>query len=284
MPHFDVTSVTPSQNAAGYAHTARGPAGPSPRLGRTSRSQLLGVFVSVRTCVYLCTEGVRGGGPSLLSPGGRCGGRRSSAQGSHSLEVLSAQDSVGRAVTLLSAWSRSSPGGPSWSRRSHLRLSVPRSAPFPTLSPLDAFSSAGSFRSVLSEIGRGIPEQDGTPSRGELGRRQENRRHVSFRLAVMTLLKHLNRVFLVRGRKKKFVWGVCHWRVFAPLIVHSRAAPAFLHAVNVRILSRRTARRAPAPPAFSQLKLVASVAQETSQGSGQWVCRWPAAPDDLLFV
>lgn len=87
------------------------------------------------------------------------------------------------------------------------------------VSPLDAFSSAGSFRSVLSEIGRGIPEQDGTPSRGELGRRQENRGHVSFRLAVMTLLKHLNRVFLVRGRKKKFVWSVCHWRVFAPLIV-----------------------------------------------------------------
>lgn len=100
----------------------------------------------------------------------------------------------------------------------------------------------------------------------------------------MTLLKHLNRVFLVRGRKKKFVWGVCHWRVFAPLIVHSRAAPAFLHAVNVRILSQRTARRAPAPLAFSQLKLVASVAQKTPQGSGQWVYRWPAAPDDLLFV
>lgn len=79
-------------------------------------------------CERVCTSVQRvcgGGEPSLLSPGGRCGGRRSSAQGSHSLEVLSAQDSVGRAVTLLSAWSRSSPGGPSWSRRSRLRLSVP---------------------------------------------------------------------------------------------------------------------------------------------------------------
>lgn len=70
VPHFDVTSVTPSQNAAGYAHTARGPAGPSPRLGRTSCSQLLGVFVSVRTCVYLCTEGVRGVGGVAPQPRG----------------------------------------------------------------------------------------------------------------------------------------------------------------------------------------------------------------------
>lgn len=69
------------------------------------------------------------------------------------------------------------------------------------------------------------------------------------------------------------------------MIVRGKAAAAFLHAVNVHVLSCHTARRTSAPPAFSELKLVVCVAQKTPEAVGGW-CAGGQLPltDALLFV
>lgn len=140
------------------------------------------------------------------------------------------------------------------------------------------FPRQGHFEVCCPRAGRNT-------QRGELGRRQENKQRTRvFQACRYDFIKAFKPCFPGERQKEKVRLGCMSLASLCTVDRHSRAAPAFLHAVNVRILSRRTARRAPAPPAFSQLKLVASVAQKTPQGSGQWVCRWPAAPDDLLFV
>lgn len=128
------------------------------------------------------------------------------------------------------------------------------------------------------------PRAGWNTQQGRIGSPSGKQRTRVFQACCYDFIKAFKPCFPGERQKEKVRLGCMSLASLRTVDRHSRAAPAFLHAVNIRILSRRTARRAPAPPAFSQLKLVASVAQKTPQGSGQWVCGWPAAPDDLLFV